>query len=203
VVVLFEKFTDQARRAVVLASDAARTHHHDHLGTEHLLLGVLEADGVAATSLTSWGISTDVIAEIGPREPDPAAHIPFTPHAKKVLEQSLRETSLLGHDDIGTEHLLLALIDNRSSAGAQILDEAGPASLDRLREHVLRQVAEDRHEPAGPGPTHITTVRLTDAEHTLCADAAAEAGQRLDRWMRDRILDAARTRRPTRQTDTE
>ncbi|WAM19350.1 Clp protease N-terminal domain-containing protein [Rhodococcus sp. JS3073] len=131
-----------------------------------------------------------------PTRADPAGHIPFTPHAKKVLEQSLRETSLLGHDGIGTEHLLLALIDNRSSAGAQILDEAGPASLDRLREHVLRQVAEDRREPAGPGPTHITTVRLTDAEHSLCADAAAEAGQRLDRWMRDRILDAARTRRP-------
>ena len=194
---MFERFTDQARRTVVLASDAARAHHHDYLGTEHILLGLIrEHDGAAARALESFGVAADVIDSrltTGHGEPARAGHIPFTRHAKRILERSLRETSLLGHDRIGTEQILLALINDRESTGARLLGDVLPVDLDHLRQHILREVTEHRlTAELGLGPTHVTNVRLTDAEHALCVAAAANAGQRLDVWMRDRILDAAR-----------
>ncbi|MFD9667162.1 Clp protease N-terminal domain-containing protein [Rhodococcus sp. NPDC059968] len=195
---MFERFTDQARRTVVLASEAARAHHHDYLGTEHLLLGLIsERDGAAARALESFGVSAAVIdSRLTTGHGEQAArsgHIPFTRHAKRILEQSLRETSLLGHERIGTEQILLALIDDRESTGARLLGEVVPVDFEQLRQHILREVTEHRlTAELGLGPTHLTNLRLTDAEHALCVAAAAEAGQPLDAWMRDRILDAAR-----------
>ncbi|PBC40181.1 hypothetical protein CJ179_33180 [Rhodococcus sp. ACS1] len=112
---MFEKFTDPARRVLILATDEAQTRNCDHVGTEHILIGLItEGDGVAAKTLESIGISADVIGnrlpDMGHHQPHRPGHIPFTPRAEKVLEQSLRETSLLGHDHIDTEHLLLAPI---------------------------------------------------------------------------------------------
>ncbi|WP_037234122.1 Clp protease N-terminal domain-containing protein [Rhodococcus wratislaviensis] len=194
---MFERFTDQARRTVVLASDAARAHHHDYLGTEHILFGLIrERDGAAARSLESFGVSAAVLdgrLTTGHGEQARSGHIPFTRHAKRILEQSLRETSLLGHERIGTEQILLALIDDRESTGARLLRDVLPVDFEQLRQHILRQVTEHRlTAELGLGPTHLTNLRWTDAEHALCVAAAAEAGQPLDAWMRDRILDAAR-----------
>ncbi|TQC46514.1 ATP-binding protein [Rhodococcus sp. WS4] len=194
---VFERFTDQARRTVVLASEAARAHNHDYLGTEHILLGLIrEHEGAAARSLESFGVSADIIDSrltTGQGEQARSGHIPFTRHAKRILEQSLRETSLLGHDRIGTEQILLALIDDRESTGARLLGDVLPVDFDQLRQHILRQVTEHRlTAELGLGPTHVTNLRWTDAEHALCVAAAAKAGQPLDAWMRDRLLDAAR-----------
>ncbi|ANS27981.1 ATP-binding protease [Rhodococcus opacus M213] len=196
---MFERFTDQARRSVVLASEAARAHHHDYLGTEHILLGLIrEHDGAAAKSLEAFGVSAAIIDSrltTGQGEQTRSGNIPFTRHAKRILEQSMRETSLLGHERIGTEQILLALIDDdRESTGARLLGEVLPVDFDQLRQHILRQVTEHRlTAELGLGPTQVTNVRLTDAEHALCVVAAAKAGQRIDVWMRDRILDAARS----------
>ncbi|MFF2114897.1 Clp protease N-terminal domain-containing protein [Rhodococcus koreensis] len=194
---VFERFTDQARRTVVLASEAARAHNQDYLGTEHILLGLIrERDGAAARALESFGVSEAVLDSrltTGHGEQARSEHIPFTRDTKRILEQSLRETSLLGHERIGTEQILLALIDDRESTGARLLGEVLPVDVDQLRQHILRQVTEHRlTAELGLGPTHLTTVRLTDTEHALCVAAAAKAGQRIDAWMRDRILDAAR-----------
>ncbi|AXY49243.1 Clp protease N-terminal domain-containing protein [Rhodococcus ruber] len=120
---MFEKFTDHARRVVVRAADEARTRHHDHLRTAHLLLGLLrEHDGVAAHALHALGLTAeDLTDRLGdhpgppgaPTDPGPdPGPLPFTDHARHVLAQSLRQTALLGHDRIGTEHLLLALLDD-------------------------------------------------------------------------------------------
>src|SRR5215210_7659636 len=103
---MFERFTDRARRVVVLAQEEARMLNHNYIGTEHILLGLIhEGEGVAAKALESLGISLE-----GVRQQAPSGHIPFTPRAKKVLELSLREALQLGHNYIGTEHILLGLI---------------------------------------------------------------------------------------------
>ncbi|MFE7422132.1 Clp protease N-terminal domain-containing protein [Rhodococcus sp. NPDC057529] len=189
---MFERFSDQARHAIVLASDAARTHHHDHLGTEHLLAGIHAAGGPAAATLTSWGVTTgrlDTALDEIPSPPDfdEARHIPFTPKAKKVLEQGMQETSLLGHENIGTEHLLLGLLANTRSTGTQLLTRLTDMSAADMRERLHHQLTEN----PGHGPTHITPIRLTDTEHALCTAAAHKAGQRLDTWMHDRLVAAA------------
>jgi len=113
---VFERFTDRARRVVVLAQDEARMLNHDYIGTEHLLLGLIgEGEGVAARALESLGISLDALRQqveqvIGRGQQAPSGHIPFTPRAKKVMELALREANDLGHSYIGTEHILLGLI---------------------------------------------------------------------------------------------
>ena len=113
---MFERFTDRARRVVVLAQEEARIINHNYIGTEHLLLGLIhEGEGVAAKAMERLGVSIDVVRErvvqiIGQGGAAPTGHIPFTPRAKKVLELSLREALQLGHNYIGTEHLLLGLI---------------------------------------------------------------------------------------------
>ena len=124
---MFERFTDRARRVVVLAQEEARMLNHNYIGTEHILLGLIhEGEGVAAKALESLGISLEAVRQqveeiIGQGQQAPSGHIPFTPRAKKVLELSLREALQLGHNYIGTEHILLGLIregDGRRRAGA-------------------------------------------------------------------------------------
>jgi len=139
---MFQRFTDRARRVVVLAQHEARTLDHGYIGTEHILLGLIdEGQGVATTALTSMGISLEEMRQavrdsIGRgAQPPESGHIPFTPQAKKVLELSLRESMQLGHEYIGTEHILLALI-REEGVGAQLLAGAG-VDLDRARQQVI------------------------------------------------------------------
>jgi ATP-dependent Clp protease ATP-binding subunit ClpC len=143
---MFERFTDRARRVVVLAQEEARLLNHNYIGTEHLLLGLVhEGEGVAAQALTQLGVSLEAVrAEvtqiIGQGAQAPTGHIPFTPRAKKVLELSLREALELGHNYIGTEHILLGLLREGQGVGAQVLVKLG-AGRDRVRQVVVQLLA--------------------------------------------------------------
>jgi len=138
----FSRFTASARVVVVQAQEEARRLRHDHIGTEHLLLGLLaEGDGLGAQALQGAGITLDAArAEVekilGCGRGTPKGHIPFTPRAKKVLELGLREAFKLGHNYIGTEHILLGLLREGEGAGAQVIVATG-AQLDQLRDHLL------------------------------------------------------------------
>ena len=140
---MFEKFTDKARRVVVLAQEEAKLLNHNYIGTEHILLGLIhEGEGVAAKALESLGINLDSVRQqvqeiIGQGQQAPAGHIPFTPRAKKVLELSLREALQLGHSYIGTEHLLLGLIREGEGVAAQVLTKLG-ADTNRVRQQVIQ-----------------------------------------------------------------
>src|SRR6476660_5672995 len=140
---MFERFTDRARRVVVLAQEEARMLNHNYIGTEHILLGLIhEGEGVAAKALESMNISLDAVREqvqeiIGQGQAAPTGHIPFTPRAKKVLELSLREALQLGHNYIGTEHILLGLIREGEGVAAQVLVKLG-ADLSRVRQTVIQ-----------------------------------------------------------------
>jgi ATP-dependent Clp protease ATP-binding subunit ClpC len=140
---MFERFTERARRVVVLAQEEARMLNHNYIGTEHILLGLArEGEGVAAKALESLGISLDAVRQqveeiIGRGQEAPSGHIPFTPRAKKVLELSLREAQQLGHNYIGTEHILLGLIREGSGVAAQVLVKLG-ADLNRARQRVVQ-----------------------------------------------------------------
>jgi ATP-dependent Clp protease ATP-binding subunit ClpC len=144
---MFERFTDRARRVVVLAQEESRLLDHNYIGTEHLLLGLIrEAEGVAAQTLEALGISLEVVRArveeiIGRGGSSPSGHIPFTPRAKKVLELSLREALQLGHNYIGTEHVLLGLIREGEGVAAQVLVQMG-ATLTAVRKRVLAQIGE-------------------------------------------------------------
>ena len=165
---MFERFTDRARRVVVLALEEARFLNHSHIGTEHLLLGLIhESEGVAAMALESLGISLEAVrAEVAKvvrrgKQP-PTGHIPFTPRAKKVLELSLREATQLNHDYIGTEHILLGLIREGEGVAAQVLFKVG-ASPARVRQQVIQLLGgstggEGAAEPAG---ARTRLVRMT------------------------------------------
>jgi ATP-dependent Clp protease ATP-binding subunit ClpC len=149
---MFERFTDRARRVVVLAQEEARALDHGYIGTEHLLLGLIhEGEGVAAKVLTALGINLDAVRDgvktvIGRGQHPPAGHIPFTPRAKKVLELSLRESTQLGHNYIGTEHILLGLVREGEGVAAQVLVNLG-ADLSRVRQQVIQLL----HGGAGEG----------------------------------------------------
>ncbi len=154
---MFERFTDRARRVVVLAQEEARMLNHNYIGTEHILLGLIhEGEGVAAKALESLGISLDAVREqvqeiIGQGQQSPTGHIPFTPRAKKVLELSLREGLQLGHNYIGTEHILLGLIREGEGVAAQVLVKLG-ADLNRVRQTVIQLVSGYQgKEAAGAG----------------------------------------------------
>ena len=140
---MFERFTDRARRVVVLAQEEARLLNHNYIGTEHILLGLIhEGEGVAAKALESLGISLEGVRGqveelIGQGGSSPSGHIPFTPRAKKVLELSLREALQLGHNYIGTEHILLGLIREGEGVAAQVLVKLG-AELSRVRQQVIQ-----------------------------------------------------------------
>jgi ATP-dependent Clp protease ATP-binding subunit ClpC len=143
---MFERFTDRARRVVVLAQEEARMLSHNYIGTEHILLGLIhEGEGVAAKALESLDISLEAVRGqvediIGQGQQAPSGHIPFTPRAKKVLELSLREALQLGHNYIGTEHILLGLIREGEGVAAQVLVKLG-ADLNRVRQQVIQLVS--------------------------------------------------------------
>ena len=140
---MFERFTDRARRVVVLAQEEARMLNHNYIGTEHILLGLIhEGEGVAAKALESLGIALEGVRQqveeiIGQGQQAPSGHIPFTPRAKKVLELSLREALQLGHNYIGTEHILLGLIREGEGVAAQVLVKLG-ADLNKVRQQVIQ-----------------------------------------------------------------
>jgi ATP-dependent Clp protease ATP-binding subunit ClpC len=155
---MFERFTDRARRVVVLAQEEARMLHHDFVGTEHLLLGLLhEGGGTGAKALQALDISLEParreVAEIrGRGHAAPTGHIAFTPRAKRVLELSLREALQLGHNYVGTEHLLLSLVREGEGVAAQVLVRLG-ADLNRVREEVIQLLPggqDDRKRGALP-----------------------------------------------------
>src|SRR5581483_6879371 len=140
---MFERFTDRARRVVVLAQEEARLLNHNYIGTEHILLGLLhEGEGIAAKALVACDVDLGdarlrVEEIIGHGSEPPSSHIPFTPRAKKVLELSLREALQLGHDYIGTEHILLGLVREGEGVGAQVVRGLGVDSS-RLRLAVMQ-----------------------------------------------------------------
>jgi ATP-dependent Clp protease ATP-binding subunit ClpC len=154
---LFERFTDRARRVLVLAQEEARLLNHNFIGTEHILLGLIhEGEGVAAKALESLGISLEAVREkveetIGPAGNAPAGSPPFTPRAKKVLELSLREALQLGHNYIGTEHMLLGLVREGEGVAAQVLVSLG-ADLSRVRQQVIQLLSGYQGKEGGSGP---------------------------------------------------
>jgi len=187
---VFERFTDRARRVVVLAQDEARMLNHDYIGTEHLLLGLIgEGEGVAARALESLGISLDALRQqveqvIGRGQQAPSGHIPFTPRAKKVMELALREANDLGHSYIGTEHILLGLIREGDGVAAGVLTGLG-ADRPRVRQQVT-QLLGGRAGKGAPGAGSRLGKR---ARTRLLEDALAQIGsldQRLaaiERWV--------------------
>ena len=155
---MFERFTNRARRVVVLAQEEARTLNHDYIGTEHILLALIcEDGGVAAQALASLGITEEAARQqveqiVGRGQQDPPrGHIPFTPRAKKTLQLSLREAIALGHAYIGTEHILLGLVREGESPAMQVLNGLG-ADPTRVRQQVIRLVSARRvQEEPGTG----------------------------------------------------
>ena len=148
---MFQRFTDRARRVVVLAEEEARLLRHNSVGTEHILLGLLhEGEGVAARALESLGINREAVRQrveqlIGEGQQAPGGHILFTPRAKKVLELSLREAMALGHNYVGTEHILLAMLREGDSVAAQALTGLGIGHA-QVRERVLGLLAGEREQ---------------------------------------------------------
>jgi ATP-dependent Clp protease ATP-binding subunit ClpC len=175
---MFERFTDRARRVVVLAQEEARLLNHNYIGTEHILLGLIHEDeGVAAKVLEELGISLETVRAkvesiIGAGEGAPSGHIPFTPRSKKVLELSLREALQLGHNYIGTEHILLGLIREGEGVGAQILVNLG-ADLSTVRQTVMRQLSG-----TGRGP-RLTAPGFGPPRQTPAAAKAGAEARRL------------------------
>jgi len=152
---MFERFTERARRVVVLAQEEARMLNHDYIGTEHILLGLIrEREGVAARALESLGISLDAMRTavediIGQGQQKQSGHILFTPRAKKVLELSLREALQLGAQHIGTEHILLGLLREGDGVAAQVLVNAG-VDLNLVRQRVIEPLHSRREEDVPP-----------------------------------------------------
>jgi ATP-dependent Clp protease ATP-binding subunit ClpC len=173
---MFERFTDRARRVVVLAQKEARDLGHNYIGTEHILLALIDEDeGVAAKALKAQGIGQDAARQrveeiIGRGQGASTGHIPFTPRAKKVLELSLREALQFGHHYIGTEHILLGVLSEGAGVGAQVLVGFG-ADLERTREQVI-QLLHGRM-PEGTAPADLraelaaVAARLTVIERKL------------------------------------
>ena len=187
---MFERFTDRARRVVVLAQEEARMLDHNYIGTEHILLGLIgEGEGVAAKALESLGISLEAVRQqveeiIGRGQQAPPGHIAFTPRAKKVLELALREAQQLGHNYIGTEHILLGLIREGEGVAAQVLVKLG-ADLERVRQQVIQLL----HGHQGKQPVDDGRRRGKRARARLMDDALAriEALDRrlaaMERWV--------------------
>jgi ATP-dependent Clp protease ATP-binding subunit ClpC len=187
---MFERFTDRSRRVVALAQEEARMLDHGWLGTEHILLGLIrEGDGTGARALESLGISLDAVREqveeiIGRGQQVPSGHIPFTPRAKKVLALSLRESLQLGHNYIGTEHILLGLLREGDGVAAQVLVRLG-ADLNRVRERVIQLLhgfqGEDV-ESAGSRPGDRAPADLPD-DALARFDALDRRLTALERWV--------------------
>jgi hypothetical protein len=179
---MFERFTDRARQVVARAQEEARRLDHNYIGTEHILLGLIhEGEGVAARALESLGVSLDVIRQqveeiIGRGQQAPSGHIPFTPRAKKVLELSHREAVQLGHNYIGTEHILLGLIRESDGVAAQVLVKLG-ADQNRVSQqvilllhgHVAEETVPARSAGRDVSPLPGTQARLEEVEQRLAA----------------------------------
>jgi len=172
---MFERFTERARQVVVLAQEEARALGHNYIGTEHLLLGLFAVeDGLAARVLVSLGITAEdsraqVVRIVGHGEGPVAGQIPFTPRAKKVLELSMREALALGHNYIGTEHVLLGIAREGKGVAARILAAHG-ADAERVRETVMSTLVL----PSRPAPT--------DTGRVAGLARRRFAGQRPSRW---------------------
>jgi len=194
---LFERFTDRARRVVVLAQEEARLLNHNYIGTEHILLGLIhEGEGVAAKALESLGISLEAVRSqveeiIGQGGSSPSGHIPFTPRAKKVLELSLREALQLGHNYIGTEHILLGLIREGEGVAAQVLVKLG-ADLSRVRQQVIQLLSGysgpggSQGEKAGAAPGGSSGSGESQPSGSLVLD---QFGRNLTQQAREKKLD--------------
>ena len=196
---LFERFTDRARRVVVLAQEEARLLNHNYIGTEHILLGLIhEGEGVAAKALESLGISLQAVRDqveeiIGQGGSSPSGHIPFTPRAKKVLELSLREALQLGHNYIGTEHILLGLIREGEGVAAQVLTKLG-ADLSRVRQQVI-QLLSGYSGSGADGPEGSRKERASATAGGGSGDSASgslvldQFGRNLTQLAREKKLD--------------
>jgi ATP-dependent Clp protease ATP-binding subunit ClpC len=180
---VFERFTDRARRVVVLAQEEARMLNHGYIGTEHILLGLAhEGEGVAAKALEGLGVALDGVRQqveeiIGQGQQAPSGHIPFTPRAKKVLELSLREALQMGHNYIGTEHILLGLIREGEGTAAQVLVKLG-ADLNRVRQQVVQllsggEAVAGTTAPAAAGAAPTPSPTLDQYGRNLTAAATA------------------------------
>ncbi|MCW6005196.1 AAA family ATPase, partial [Micromonospora sp. CPCC 205371] len=162
---MFERFTDRSRRVIVLAQEEARMANHHYIGSEHILLGLIhEGEGVAARALESLGISLEGVRQqveetIGQGQQAAKGHMPFTPRAKKVLELSLREALQLGHNYIGTEHILLGLIREGEGVAAQVLVKLG-ADLNAVRQQVIRLLSGREEAPPVEVPSPAVSAVL-------------------------------------------
>ncbi|MEO6989435.1 MAG: ATP-dependent Clp protease ATP-binding subunit, partial [Aquihabitans sp.] len=196
---MFERFTDRARRVVVLAQEEARLLNHNYIGTEHILLGLIhEGEGVAAKALESLGISLEGVRSqveeiIGQGGSSPSGHIPFTPRAKKVLELSLREALQLGHNYIGTEHILLGLIREGEGVAAQVLVKLG-ADLSRVRQQVIQLLSGysgqgGQGAPGGAGEKAGATSGGASGETPSGSLVLDQFGRNLTQLAKDKKLD--------------
>lgn len=186
---MFERFTDRARRVLVLAQEEARLLNHSFIGTEHILLGLIhEGEGVAAKALDSMGISLEAVREkveetIGMTGAPPSGSPPFTPRAKKVLELSLREALQLGHSYIGTEHMLLGLVREGEGVAAQVLVSLG-ADLGRVRQQVIQMMSGYQgKEAVGTSPGS------SSSEATSGSAVLDQFGRNLTQLAKDNKLD--------------
>ncbi len=190
---MFERFTDRARRVLVLAQEEARLLNHSFIGTEHILLGLIhEGEGLAAKALESLGISLEAVREkveetIGPAGSAPTGSPPFTPRAKKVLELSLREALQLGHNYIGTEHMLLGLVREGEGVAAQVLMSLG-ADLSRVRQQVIQLLSgfQGREAAAAGAPG---AGAASGQESPTGSPVLDQFGRNLTQLARDRKLD--------------
>ena len=195
---VFERFTDRARRVVVLAQEEARQLSHSYIGTEHVLLGLIhEGEGVAAKALESLGISLEAVRGqveeiIGRGGSAPSGHIPFTPRAKKVLELSLREALQLGHNYIGTEHILLGLIREGEGVAAQVLVKLG-ADLSRVRQTVIQLLSGYQGPQGGKESAGATSGGGSSSSEKESGQAGSavldQFGRNLTALARDKKLD--------------
>ena len=212
---MFERFTDRARRVVVLAQEESQRLSHNYIGSEHLLLGLLaEQEGVAARALESLNVTLTAAREqveeiIGPGQQTPRGHIPFTPRAKKILELALREALTMGSEVIDTEHLLLGLIDEGDGVGAQILQRLG-ATAQAVREAVARLITAEPEaaEVTGPGsePRAVSVtrqVRIRVDALTEVKDLLASIDRRLSAIERHLGIDAGREEPPAGAAEAE
>jgi len=211
---MFERFTGRARQVVALAGEEARILNHGWIGTEHILLGLIhEGDGLAARSLVSLGISLDAVRQqveeiIGRGQQAPSGHIPFTPRAKKVLELSLRESLQLGHNYIGTEHILLGLLREGDGVAAQVLVRLG-ADLKRVREQVIQMLHGYQGQDAGSAGSDLGgQARAVPPDDALAwFDALDRRLTALERWvsmqpdLEDLDQEIARVRRDKEAAD--
>jgi ATP-dependent Clp protease ATP-binding subunit ClpC len=188
---MFERFTERARQVIVLAQEEARTLKHNYIGTEHLLLGLLrEADGVAARVLGSLEVSLEevrgeVARIVGEGEHESQGQIPFTPRAKKVLELALREALSLGHNYIGTEHVLLGLVRESEGVAARILNDL-EVDADRVRQEVMRVLAGPSRRQSRTAATEAVAAESKDRKSSKVLD---QFGRNLTKYAEEDKLD--------------